>query len=288
MDNTNTVPSTNISLNYNAAVGRLMPIEALNQRKKWMEDNNWNDITPGRELPSDIKYMVVDVETHDWRLNSGYKNGRIVEIAWMVFNHGMKCLESKQYILKPHGYNKIAEKSTEVHGITTDLAIEHGSDPNIVFEEFISIVGKIPRDGYIIAYNMIHEHQIFNANLNKRQRAVWKNAPKCDVYDIQLWKYMPPGADPSYRTTSKWKTIGIKLVELHQILCPGSTIEFVHTSIADVRMTWDIFRYYLSHASREELLWECKQPGLMFVPGAAIFYARKFLLKDEKATSEGF
>ena len=93
MDNTNTVPSTNISLNYNAAVGRLMPIEALNQRKKWMEDNNWNDITPGRELPSDIKYMVVDVETHDWRLNSGYKNGRIVEIAWMVFNHGMKCLE---------------------------------------------------------------------------------------------------------------------------------------------------------------------------------------------------
>ena len=53
MDNTNTVPSTEISLNYNAAAGRpLKRIEALNQRKKWLGDNNWNDITPGRELPS--------------------------------------------------------------------------------------------------------------------------------------------------------------------------------------------------------------------------------------------
>ena len=67
MDNTNTVPSTEISLNYNAVAGRpLKRIEALNQRKKWLEDNNWDDITPGRELPSNIKYMVVDIETHNW------------------------------------------------------------------------------------------------------------------------------------------------------------------------------------------------------------------------------
>ena len=89
----NTVPSTNISLNYNAVAGRpLKRIEALNQRKKWLGDNNWNDITPGRELPSNIKYMVVDIETHDWLpdhlVNDGqsrYGTGRAVEIDLEAF-----------------------------------------------------------------------------------------------------------------------------------------------------------------------------------------------------------
>ena len=116
MDNTNTVPSTEISLNYNAVAGRsLKRIEALNQRKKWLEDNNWNDITPGRELPSNIKYMVVDIETHDWLPDHlvkdddkdndelRYGTGRIVEIAWMLFNASGKCLESKRYLIKPYG-----------------------------------------------------------------------------------------------------------------------------------------------------------------------------------------
>jgi len=70
---------------------------AITKREKWLRDGNkWDDIVPvpDRELPCNVMYMVVDVETHDWK-DSGPRNGHIVEIAWMVFDCNMKCLESK-------------------------------------------------------------------------------------------------------------------------------------------------------------------------------------------------
>ena len=97
---------------------------AIKKREEWMSDGNkWDTITPGRVPPTGIKYMVVDVETHDWK-DGGPRNGRIVEIAWMVFDRDMKCLESKQYLLKPHGYDKIAQKATSVHGIQQNVLLE--------------------------------------------------------------------------------------------------------------------------------------------------------------------
>ena len=89
---------------------------AIKKRVEWMSDGNkWDTVAPGRVPPTGIKYMVVDVETHDWKDGGGSRDGRIVEIAWMVFDRDMKCLESKQYLLKPHGYDKIAQKATSVH-----------------------------------------------------------------------------------------------------------------------------------------------------------------------------
>ena len=187
MDNTNTVPSTEISLNYNAVAGRsLKRIEALNQRKKWLEDNNWNDITPGRELPSNIKYMVVDIETHDWLPDHlvkdddkdndelRYGTGRIVEIAWMLFNASGKCLESERYLIKPYGtYKEIAIKATEVHGITTERASKHRVDVKLVLSEFIHIVKNIPKDGFVIAHNMAHEHTVLTNSFSPDQRGAW-------------------------------------------------------------------------------------------------------------------
>ena len=39
---------------------------AVKKREEWMSDGNkWDTITPGRVPPTGIKYMVVDVETHD-------------------------------------------------------------------------------------------------------------------------------------------------------------------------------------------------------------------------------
>ena len=69
---------------------------AVTKREKWLRDGNkWDDIVPDRELHCNVMYMVVDVETHDWK-DSGPRNGVIVEMAWMVFDRDMKCIESKQ------------------------------------------------------------------------------------------------------------------------------------------------------------------------------------------------
>ena len=98
------------------------------KRHEWMSSGNvWDDIVPDRELPGNVKYMVVDLETHDWMQHtaqSKYDTGRIVKIAWNLLSDTGDCLESKQYLIKPYGtYNEIAPKATEVHGITNALML---------------------------------------------------------------------------------------------------------------------------------------------------------------------
>lgn len=239
--------------------------KAVGARERWQRDNQWDSVTTGaRKLPADIKYMVVDVETHDWRKES-VPDGRIVEIAWKIFNLEESCVESKQYLLKPHGYNEIARKATEVHGITTECAISHGSDANVVFDEFTAILNVIPRDGFVIAYRMFHEDQIFMYNLTQEQANAWRRAPKCDTYSLNLWKYLPDGAREKYTKMKKRRTFGVKLTELHNVICttPKSYTNFAHMAFADVEMTWTIFKYYKQEIdktsevnSHEELEWK--------------------------------
>ncbi len=180
--------ATRLSRSLNTFKSEMKLTTAVTKREKWLHDGNkWDDIMPSRDLPTNIKYIVVDVETHDWK-DSGPRNGRIVEIAWMVFDHDMKCIESKQYLLKPHGYDKIAQKATAVHGITTERAVEYGVDSHLVFDDFIAIVKQLPNNGFVIAHNMKHEDPIFKRNLNKEQQVQWGDAPKCDTCDVKLLK----------------------------------------------------------------------------------------------------
>ena len=148
-----------ISPNYN--VGPLKNIEALTQREKWLHDGNkWDNIvTGGRQIPGNVKYMVVDLETHDWKHSVQFLHtGRIVEIAWKLFSDEGNCLESKQYLVKPYGpYKKIDPKATSIHGITDEHVSKYGIEVDVVLDEFIDIVKNIPADGFVIAHNMEHE-----------------------------------------------------------------------------------------------------------------------------------
>ena len=270
----NTVPSTNISLNYNAVAGRpLKRIEALNQRKKWLGDNNWNDITPGRELPSNIKYMVVDIETHDWLPDHlvkdddkdsdelRYGTGRIVEIAWMLFNVSGECLESKRYLIKPYGtYKEIAIKATEVHGITTERASKHGVDVKLVLSEFIHIVKNIPKDGFVIAHNMAHEHTVLTNSFSPDQRGAWNVVQKSDTHSVPLLKYLPHEAKVQYEDTLRRPSLkGFNLLQLYECLFGSDKLlrDYAHFADTDVRMTWDVFQYYKQHATiAQELVWK--------------------------------
>ena len=94
---------------------------AVKKREKWLHDGNkWDVIVPDRKIPGNVKYMVVDIETHDWLpdhlVNDGqsrYGTGRAVEIAWKLFSDTGDCLESRQYLVKPYGsYKEIAPKAT--------------------------------------------------------------------------------------------------------------------------------------------------------------------------------
>ena len=143
--------------------GPLLSNQAIKDRKEWLKTNQWDTISIGRHIPSNIKYVVVDVETHDWDIfdRNNRSKSRIVELAWLAYNASGVIVDSKQYLIKPHGYKdkEISSKAVEVHGITTKCAIEYGNYASDVFTEFVSILRALLRDGIVVAYNMINEHQ---------------------------------------------------------------------------------------------------------------------------------
>ena len=244
---------------------------AIKKREEWMSDGNkWDTVIPGRVPPTGIKYVVVDLETHDWLPppdQNYYDVSRIVEIAWKGFNGVGDCLESKQYLIKPYGiYKQIAKKATEVHGITTERASKHGDDVELVMDEFIRIVESIPNDGFVVAHNMEHEHTVLTNSFSPNQRILWNDAPKCDTWNVKLLKFLPEQVLIKYYGGSKlqWRKLGLKLSELHRHISPDthtSYATFAHHACTDVDMTWEIFQYYMLHAPSELLAWTNQSGG---------------------------
>ena len=235
--------------------------KAVTKRHEWMSSGNvWDSIVEDRELPSNVKYMVVDLETHDWKhtAQSRYDTGRMVEIAWKLFSDTGDCLESKQYLIKPYGtYKQIAKKATEVHGITTERASKHGDDVELILDEFIRIVENIPKDGFVIAHNMEHEDTVLANSFSPDQRVVWDDVPKSNTHSVSLLKYLPREAKDKYNKRLSFTPLryGLRLQQLHECVCPGGVYDYAHFADTDVQMTWEIFRYYKQHATVEELKW---------------------------------
>jgi len=101
---------------------------------------------------------------------------------------------------------------------------------------------------------MEHEDSIFKCNLNKEQQVLWNDAPKCDTWNIKLLKYLPSEVREKYKT----RTLGINLVELYSVVHPkDNDIQFSHTALVDVKMTWAVFLYYMTNVkSYNELQWK--------------------------------
>ena len=248
-------------------------IAAVAKRQEWMRNGNkWDDIIQGRELPHNTKYMVVDLETHDWlsdwlitgqSQSTRYDTARIVEIAWQLFDDLGKCLESRQYLIKPYGYAVIAKKATRLHGITSRQAYEHGVDVKLVLDELIRIVADIPNDGFIIAHNMDHEHTVLTNSFSTDQRVVWNDVPKSDTMLVSLLKYLPSSNHHNKRNLSLSSVpilVKHKLKQLHKFVYQDQAAiydyDYEHFADKDVRMTWEIFQYYQQHATVNELKWE--------------------------------
>lgn len=76
-----------------------------------------------------------------------YDSCRIVSLAAVKFSSRGRELASFHRIIKPEGYEVSA---TEVHGITHDYAMEHGTPFREVFKEFMDFVGSVDT---LVAHN---------------------------------------------------------------------------------------------------------------------------------------
>ena len=148
---------------------------------------------------------------------------RLVQIAWIYCNDEGEEILSRNYIIKPDNFI-IPKEASDVHGITTEQAMQDGLPLINILDEFSQNLGQTK---YLVAHNMDFDEKIIGAEFLRQdlisdlfqvKKICTKNA---STNFCQL-----PGNYGSY----KWP----KLSELH-IKLFGVDFEDAHDALVDVK-----------------------------------------------------
>jgi DNA polymerase-3 subunit alpha len=114
-------------------------------------------------------FLVFDTETtglpKHWNAPiSDHENWpRCVQIAWQLHDDFGACIEHKDYIVSPEGFD-IPYESEQIHGISTALATQEGSAINAILADFTTALAK---SKYIIGHNVKFDINIIGAELDR-------------------------------------------------------------------------------------------------------------------------
>lgn len=150
----------------------------------------------------------------------------VVQMAWL---HGCKV---ETHIIRPDGW-EIPQETVDVHGITTEYALEHG-------EPFASVVDMFIQDchdaGLICGHNIHFDTSIIKANILRELGREYY-----DANDVETALYKGKRID-TMRPTMKWVDARMangrlkfpNLPELYSRCFPGETFP-AHDALADVK-----------------------------------------------------
>lgn len=176
--------------------------------------------------------LFFDTETtgipeRSWNWDTDFEQyPHVVQMAWL---HGCKV---ETHIIRPDGW-EIPQETVDVHGITTEYALEHG-------EPFASVVDMFIQDchdaGLICGHNIHFDTSIIKANiLRKLGREYY------DANDVENALYKGKRID-TMRPTMKWVDARMangrlkfpKLSELYSRCFPGESFP-AHDALEDVK-----------------------------------------------------
>jgi len=150
----------------------------------------------------------------------------IVQLSWKFGDI------EKDYIIKPQGWD-IPQEAAEIHGITTEIALEKGVPFSIVIDEFLTDAEKAP---LISAHNIYFDTSMIKANVlhycgkQYYDEMCDRALDKSKRIDTMMKTIKFVGALHTNGRLGKFPT----LVELHEKLFPGETFE-AHNALADVK-----------------------------------------------------
>jgi DNA polymerase III epsilon subunit-like protein len=146
---------------------------------------------------------------------------RLVQIAWVLSDIDGRELAKHESIIKPEGF-LIPEKSSEVHGITTEIAEAMGIDLKTALDQF---VWALKQAKYLVAHNIKFDEKIIGAEfIRKAFNHNILNIDKiCTMQSATDYCQLPG------RYGYKWP----KLSELHQKLF-DKDFDNAHNALADV------------------------------------------------------
>ena len=64
---------------------------------------------------------------------------RMVQLAWLQYDTEQNLISEANHIIRPDGYT-IPSKVAAIHGITTEVALQKGSELSSVLSEFSAVV----------------------------------------------------------------------------------------------------------------------------------------------------
>ncbi len=169
-------------------------------------------------LPKNWKAPVTDLD--NWP--------RLVQLAFLVYDFDGNLIHSCNEIIKPNGFT-IPIDASKVHGITTDIANQRGSQIEDVFELF-SI--HLKRAKVIVAHNMAYDEKIIGSELIRIGLVNTLDSKEkiCTMEStVDLCKIDGPYG-------YKWP----KLEELHRFLF-NHDFEGAHDALADIQATAKCF-----------------------------------------------
>ena len=89
---------------------------------------------------------------------------RCIQIAWQLHDDLGKCIEHKDFLIKPEGFN-IPYDAEKIHGISTELAINEGVSITEVLNEFNTALSKAQ---FVVGQNVGFDVNIMGAEFYKK------------------------------------------------------------------------------------------------------------------------
>ncbi len=182
-------------------------------------------------------YLIFDTETTglpkrwDAPITDTNNWPRCVQIAWQLHDDMGKILDHQDYLIKPEGFN-IPYDAERIHGISTELAIEHGTTLATVLEKFNIALSQTK---FIVGQNLGFDLNIMGCELHRMGIDSALNTmpvlDTCTEVTASLLK-LPGGRGGKFKLPT--------LTELHQYLFQVPFAE-AHNATADVEATTRCF-----------------------------------------------
>lgn len=190
-------------------------------------------------------YLIFDTETTglpkrwDAPISDTDNWPRCIQIAWQLHDAMGNCIDHQDYLVQPDGFN-IPYDAEKIHGISTDLAQQHGVAMSEVLEKFNSALSK---SKFIVGQNVEFDLNIMGAEFYRQgirnQLQDLAVLDTCTEITANLCQ-LPGGRYGRFKLPT--------LTELYEYLFSESFIE-AHNATADVEATT---RCFLELIRREE------------------------------------
>lgn len=165
-------------------------------------------------LPQNWKAPITD--THNWP--------RLVQLAYQVYDDQANLLKEVNHIIKPDGF-EIPKESSDIHGITTQQALENGVDLQRALDEFYVDADQAQ---HLIAHNTDFDSKIVDCEFIRLNQSPFLTQTSC----ICTMKSSTNVCKIPGPYGFKWP----RLEQLHEFLFE-ETFDGAHNALIDVQAT---------------------------------------------------